>query len=86
MVIDSGSEKRVIELIKKLRFKKINIILEFYLWIENGSVGEMEWKLDDLNNFFYNWKNNVLVNLIKDVVVLYNVDVLNMGISFVYME
>ncbi|AGX44315.1 hypothetical protein CLOBY_32710 [Clostridium saccharobutylicum] len=86
MAIDSGSEKRAIELIKKLRFKKINIILEPYPWIENGSVGETEWKPDDLNNFFYNWKNNVLANLIKDVAVPYNVDALNMGTSFVYME
>lgn len=86
MSIDSGSEKRAIELIKKLRFKKINIILEPYPWIENGSVGETEWKPDNINDFFYNWKNSVLENLIKDVAVPYHVDALNAGTSFVYME
>jgi ACT domain-containing protein len=86
MSIDKGSEKRAIELIKKLRFKKINIILEPYPWIENGSIGETEWKPDNISDFFYNWKNNVLGNLIKDVAVPYHVDALNAGTSFVYME
>lgn len=86
MSIDKESEKRAIELIKKLSFKKINIILEPYPWIENGSVGETEWKPDNINDFFYNWENNVLGNLIKDVAVPYHVDALNAGTSFVHME
>lgn len=86
MAIDKGSEKLAIELIKKLRFKKINIILEPYPWIENGSVGETDWQPDNINNFFYNWETNVLNNLIKDVAVPYHVDALNAGTSFVHME
>ncbi|MDR3594474.1 glycoside hydrolase family 113 [Clostridium sp.] len=86
MSIESWSENRAIELIKKLRFKKINIIIEPYPWIENGSVGETEWKPDNINNFFYSWKTNVLGKLIKDVAVPYHVDALNAGTSFVYME
>jgi hypothetical protein len=86
MSIEGWSEKRAIELIKKLRFKKINIILEPYPWIENGSVGETEWKPDNIEEFFYNWENDVLGKLIKDVAVPYHVDALNAGTSFVYME
>ncbi len=86
MSIEGWSEKRAIELIKKLRFKKINIILEPYPWIENGSIGETDWKPDNVNEFFYNWKNQVLANLIKDIAVPYHVDALNAGTSFVYME
>ena len=86
MTVDSYSEKRAIELIKKLRWKKINIILEPYPWIENGSVGETVWKPDNINDFFYNWTHNVLEVLIKDVAVPYHVDVFNIGTSFVNME
>lgn len=86
MSIESWSEKRAIELIKKLRFKKINIILEPYPWIENGSVGETDWQPDDIDKFFYNWKTSVLGKLIKDVAVPYHVDALNAGTSFVHME
>lgn len=86
MSIEGWSEKRAIELIKKLRFKKINIILEPYPWIENGSIGETAWKPDNINDFFYNWKIKVLGNIIKDVAVPYHVDALNAGTSFVYME
>ena len=86
MKIDFGSEKRAIELFKKLRWKKINIILEPYPWIENGSVGETAWKPDNIDEFFPNWTNNVLGNLIKDIAIPYHVDALNIGTSFVYME
>lgn len=86
MTVDSYSEKRAIELIKKLRWKKINIILEPYPWIENGSVGETVWKPDNINDFFYNWTHNVLEVLIKDVAVPYHVDAFNIGTSFVNME
>jgi hypothetical protein len=86
MTVDKGSEKRSIELIKKLRGKKINIILEPYPWIENGSIAETEWKPDNINDFFYNWTHNVLDVLIKDVAVPYHVDAFNIGTSFVNME
>ena len=86
MTVDKYSEKRAIELIKKLRWKKINIILEPYPWIENGSVGETVWKPDNINDFFYNWTHNVLNVLIKDVAVPYHVDAFNVGTSFVNME
>jgi len=86
MTVDKESEKRSIELIKKLRGKKINIILEPYPWIENGSIGETKWNPDNINDFFYNWEHNVLKVVIDDVAVPYHVDALNIGTSFVNME
>lgn len=86
MTVDNESEKRSIELIKKLKGKKINIILEPYPWIENGSIGETNWKPNNINDFFYNWTHNVLKVLIDDVAVPYHVDALNIGTSFVNME
>lgn len=86
MTVEKYSENRAVELFKKLKGKKINIILEPYPWIENGSVGETLWKPDNINDFFYNWTHNVLDVLIKDIAVPYHVDAFNIGTSFVNME
>lgn len=86
MAVDKISEEKAVTLIKKLRGKKINIILEPYPWIDNGSKYETAWKPDNINTFFYNWKMNVLKVLIDDVAVPYHVDALNIGSSFVNME
>ncbi|MBC2580474.1 glycoside hydrolase family 113 [Clostridium sp. DJ247] len=86
MIVDKGSEYKAIQLIKKLKGKKINIILEPYPWIDNGSKYETAWKPDNINTFFWNWKTNVLKVLIDDIAIPYHVDVLNIGSSFVNME
>jgi hypothetical protein len=86
MSVDNESKKKAIQLIKKLKGKKINIILEAYPWIENGSVAETAWKPDNINDFFYNWKYNALKVLIDEVAVPYHVDALSVGTSFVNME
>jgi hypothetical protein len=86
MTVDKSSEEKAKELFKKLRGKKINIILEPYPWIDNGSKYETAWNPDNINDFFLNWKNNVLKVLIDDIAVPYHVDALNIGTSFVNME
>ena len=86
MTVDKSSEEKAINLIKRLRGKKINIILEPYPWIDNGSKYETAWKPDNINTFFWNWKTNVLKVLIDDIAVPYHVDALNIGSSFVNME
>ncbi len=86
MTVDKDSEKKAIDLIKKLKNKNINVILEPYPWIANGSQYETDWKPSDINTFFWNWKTNVLKVLINDVAVPYNVEVLNIGTGFNHME
>ncbi len=86
MTVDKTSEEKAITLIKKLKGKKINIILEPYPWIDNGSKYETAWKPDNINDFFLNWKDTVLKTLIDDIAVPYHVDALNIGSSFVNME
>lgn len=86
MTVDKESEERAISLIKEMKGKNINIILEPYPWIANGSESETEWKPDNINTFFWNWKTNVLKELIDKIAVPYNVDVLNIGSSFTNME
>ena len=86
MDVDEASKKKAIELIKKLRWKKINIILEPYPWIKDGELYETEWKPADIDVFFNNWKTKVLKDLIKDVAVPYHVDALNVASNLVHME
>lgn len=86
MSISADSEKRAISLIKKLRWKKINVILEPYPWIKNGSLYETEWRPTDINAFFWNWKTKVLKELIDDVAVPYHVDALNVASNFMKIE
>lgn len=86
MSIDAESKKKAIKLIKKLRWKRINIILEPYPWIANGSKVETDWNPDNLNEFFRNWKAKVLKPLMDDIAIPYHVDALTIGSSFTHIE
>ncbi|MBC8061254.1 MAG: hydrolase [Clostridiaceae bacterium] len=86
MSIDAYSEEKAISLIKKLDRKKVDIILEPYPWIANGSLTETEWKPTNINNFFYNWKAKVLSNLINDIANPYSVKAIVIASNFAEME
>lgn len=86
MSIAEYSKKRAIELIKNLKDKKVNIILEAYPWIENGSKSETEWFPENIDDFFNNWETKVLKPLIDDIAIPYHVDALNIGASFTKIE
>ena len=86
MSIDKNSEEQAIKLIKKLQGRNINIILEPYPWIANGSKAETEWNPKDIDAFFNNWKTKVLKPLIDDIAVPYHVECFNIGSSFTKIE
>lgn len=86
MSIDNYSKEQAVKLIKKLQGKNINVILEPYPWIDNGSKYETDWSPDNINDFFYNWKTKVLKPLIDDIAVPYHVEALNIGTSFSKIE
>jgi hypothetical protein len=86
MTIDKLSEEKAINLIKQLRGKNINIILEPYPWVANGEKSETDWKPDNIKTFFSNWKTNILKTLIDNIAEPYKVDALNIGSNFVNME
>lgn len=86
MSIDNNSEKKAITLIKKLKKTNISIILEPYPWINNGTLYETDWKPDNTNAFFTNWKVNVLKKLIKDIANPYNIDAINTASNLVNLE
>jgi hypothetical protein len=67
------------DLIKQLKDTNINIILEPYPWIAQGTKAETDWKPDNMNAFFLNWKTNVLKTLIDDIAVPNNITAINIG-------
>ncbi|NLI89632.1 MAG: hydrolase [Epulopiscium sp.] len=86
MVIDEYSLAKAIDLIKILKKKEVNIILEPYPWIDNGSMYETDWDPSNIDEFFWNWKTVVLKPLIDEVAKPYDVDILNIGTGFDHME
>lgn len=86
MRVDESSEEKAIDLIKQLNDKNINVILEPYPWIADGQESETEWKPENMNAFFSNWKTKVLKKLIDDIAAKYNVYALNVGSNYVNIE
>lgn len=81
-----NSLQRAKLLLDKLKGKKINIILEPYPWIANGSVYETDFNPTNKEEFFSNWRNKVLKPLIDQIAIPYRVDALNIGTSFSQLE
>jgi len=86
MTINKDSKDKAIKLIKKLKGKKINVILEAYPWIDNGSKIETDWLPSDIEAFFENWRNKVLRELVSDIAVPYKVYAVNVASNFVKLE
>ena len=86
MKINKESKKKAVKLIKKLNKKKINVILEAYPWIENGTKLETEWKPCNRDYFFDNWRKEVLKVLVNDIAVPYEVYAVNIASNFVMLE
>ena len=86
MSINPESKMKAIELIKKLRYKGINFILEPYPYIKNGELYETKLKPTDVNSWFWNWKQVVLSPLIKDIAKPYKVYALCIGSNFDQIE
>jgi hypothetical protein len=82
MTLNIESEQKAVRLIKLLRYKGINVILEPYPYIKNGELYETELRPDDLNTWFNNWKNKILAKLIKDIANPYKVYAFCVGSSY----
>jgi hypothetical protein len=82
MTINEESKKKAIQLIKKLRYKGINVILEPYPYIQNGELYETQLNPNDKNEWFWNWKVGVLNPLIRDIAKPYKVYALCIGSNF----
>jgi hypothetical protein len=86
MRVNPESKKKAVELIRKLKYKGINVILEPYPYIKNGELYETKLKPTDVNAWFWNWKQVVLSPLIKDIAKPYKVYALCMGSNFDRIE
>jgi len=85
MKIDEYSKNKAIKLIKLLKKKDINIILEAYPWINNGSDYETQYNPSNKEQFFKDWKI-ILSTLINDVANKYDVDIMNTASNLVKLE
>lgn len=85
MNINEYSKEKAIELIKKLKSSNINVILEAYPWIDNGSAYETEFDPVDKEKFFQDWKD-ILDNLIDNVANKYAVDIIITASNFTKLE
>lgn len=86
MQVDPGSVQKARKLMKKLRSKKVNIILEPYPWIANGEFFETDWNPDDVEAFFYNWKYTVIKPLLEEVAIPQRVDAFCIASNLTHLE
>lgn len=86
MSVNTESKKKAIEILRKLRYKGINVILEPYPYIKNGELYETQLKPTDINTWFMNWQQVVLGPLIKDIAEPYKVYALCVGSNFDQIE
>lgn len=86
MSVNPESKLKAIELIKKLRYKGVNVILEPYPYIKNGQLYETELKPTDVNTWFWNWKQVVLSPIVNDIAKPYKVYALCIGSNFDQIE
>lgn len=86
MSINLESKEKAIQLIKRLRYKGINVILEPYPYIRNGELYETKLKPTNINEWFWNWKQGVLRELISDLAKPYKVYALCIGSNFDQFE
>lgn len=84
--IYDNSLERAKLLLDKIKGKKINVILEPYPWIANGSRYETDFNPINKEEFFSNWKNDVLKPLIDEIAIPYRVDALNIATGFNHLE
>ncbi|MDU5105855.1 hydrolase [Clostridium sp.] len=84
--IDQNSLERAKILLKKLKGKKINVILEPYPWIANGSKYETDFNPIDKVEFLSNWRDDVIKPLIDEIAIPYRVDALNIATGFTHLE
>lgn len=86
MSVNPESKIKAIELIKKLKYKGINFILEPYPYIRNGELYETKLKPTDVDEWFQNWKQVVLSPLIKDIAKPYKAYAFCIGSNFDQIE
>ncbi|MBU3109185.1 glycoside hydrolase family 113 [Clostridium gasigenes] len=86
MNIYDNSLERAKMLLDELKGRDINIILEPYPWIENGSKYETELNPEDKEAFFNNWKTKVIKPLIDEIAIPYHIDAFNIATSFSKLE
>jgi hypothetical protein len=86
MSVNQAHKAKMIELIIELRKRNVEIILEPYPLIAEGTIPETDYNPTDVNGFFWNWKTIALQELIEDIAIPYQVEALFIASNFVHLE
>jgi hypothetical protein len=86
MSLNPESIEKAKLLIKELKKRKVNIILEAYPWIANGEAYETDWNPDNVDVFFENWTNAVLKRLMNEVAIPGKVDIISIASNLTHLE
>lgn len=86
MEIYDNSLERAKWLLDELKGRDINVILEPYPWIANGSEYETNLNPKNKKEFFDNWKSKVLKPLIDEIAIPYHIDAFNIATGFTKLE
>lgn len=86
MRLHEGDMGHAENLIKELNKMDVDVIIEPFPWIENGSVVETHWKPTNINSWFWNWKTKVLFPMIERLAEPLNAEYFTVSNNFVHME
>ncbi|AOM42013.1 glycoside hydrolase family 113 [Xenorhabdus hominickii] len=86
MTVNQLQKQKAITLIEELLHHNIQIIVEPFPFIQQGSIGETEWNPGNINDFFWNWKTIVLQDILTSVTKQHTIYGLKIASNFINME
>ncbi|MCP1186492.1 S-layer homology domain-containing protein [Paenibacillus sp. 1781tsa1] len=81
-----GDVEQAKALIDVLNDRGVNVILEAFPWIAEGTVSEIEYDPTDLNGFFWNYKSVVWSTLLHEIAIPKDVYAVIAGSSYTKIE
>ncbi|MEW4426055.1 S-layer homology domain-containing protein [Paenibacillus pabuli] len=81
-----GDVEHAKALIDALNERGVNVILEAYPWIADGTVTEVEYDPSDMNEFFWNYKTVVWSTLLQEIAIPKDVYAVIAGSSYTKLE
>lgn len=81
-----GDVEQAKALIDVLNDRGVNVILEAYPWIAEGTVSEVDYDPTDLNEFFWNYKSVVWSTLLHEIAIPKDVYAVIAGSSYTKIE
>jgi hypothetical protein len=85
MSLDPDSMDRARTMIRELKQREYNVIVEPYPWIGDGEYYETDWNPDNVDEFFRNW-SGILRELLDQVAIPEKADALVVASNLAHLE